>query len=231
MTGKVYIVVGGTKGIGAAITKNIVQQGDRPLVLSRTRVDDVGVDHHVWNAEKDDVDPGVFPERVEGLVYCPGTIDLRPFRSIADDDWLKHLSINLLGAVKVLRAVYPALRKADNPSVVLISTVAVRQGMPFHSAISASKGAVEGLVRSLAAEWAPNIRVNCIAPSLTNTTLAEGILGNEKRMEASKQRHPLKRIGSAEEVADLAMFLLSASAKNMTGQVIGMDGGMSTIRN
>ncbi|NBR83602.1 MAG: SDR family oxidoreductase, partial [Flavobacteriia bacterium] len=124
----------------------------------------------------------------------------------------------------------PALKKGSNPSVVLFSTVAVQTGMPFHSGIASAKGAVEGLVRSLAAEYAPHIRFNAIAPSLVDTPLAEGLLNNEKKRENSALRHPLKRIGSAAELAEAAAYLMSDRSSWITGQIICVDGGMSSLR-
>jgi NAD(P)-dependent dehydrogenase (short-subunit alcohol dehydrogenase family) len=164
------------------------------------------------------------------LVYCPGTINLKPFRSLKREDILHDFEVNALGAWKVIKAAYKYLRKADSASIVLFSTVAVQTGMPFHSSVAMAKGAVEGLSRSLAAELAPRVRVNTIAPSLTDTPLASNLLSNEEKQEASKKRHPLNRYGTAEELAAAASFLISDDASWMTGQVIGLDGGMSGVR-
>ncbi|MCB0643299.1 MAG: SDR family oxidoreductase, partial [Phaeodactylibacter sp.] len=145
-------------------------------------------------------------------------------------DFQQDFEINVLGAVKVLKAARKALVKAGNASVVLYSTVAVGQGMPFHASVAASKGAVEGLARSLAAEWAPKVRVNCIAPSLTDTPLAAGLLSNAAKREASDKRHPLRRVGQPEDIAAMTTFLLSDKGNWISGQVLGVDGGMATLR-
>lgn len=165
------------------------------------------------------------------MAYCPGSIRLRPFGRLKEEDFLEDFRLNVLGAVKTVRACLPALKKAKNGGgIVLFSTVAVQTGMPFHASVASAKGAVEGLTRSLAAELAPRIRVNAVAPSLTDTPLAKNILSDEDRRKAAAERHPLKRFGSAEDIAAAACFLLGASASWITGQVIGADGGMGTIR-
>ncbi len=170
------------------------------------------------------------PETLDGLVYFPGTITLKPFHRLSDADFLRDYEVNALGAVRLIRAALPALKKAEAASIVLFSTVAVRTGMPFHASIAAAKGAVEGLGRSLAAELAPRIRVNVIAPSLTNTPLASGLLGSNEKVEAAKNRHPAKTLGDPADFARLVDFLLSDASRFMTGQVIKMDGGLSSLR-
>jgi NAD(P)-dependent dehydrogenase (short-subunit alcohol dehydrogenase family) len=146
------------------------------------------------------------------------------------EDFLNDLRINCLGAVTAIQAALPALKKSGNASIVLFSTVAVAQGMPFHASIAAAKGALEGLAKSLAAELAPSIRVNVIAPSLTDTPLAAPLLNSDAKREAAAKRHPLQRVGSAEEVAELVSFLLSDASKSMSGQIFRPDGGLSSIR-
>jgi len=170
------------------------------------------------------------PEVLDGLVYCPGTINLKPFHQLTEEDFLADFQVNLLGATRVLQQALPSLKKSPTASVVLFSTVAVKCGMPFHSSIAAAKGAVEGLTRSLAAEWAPKIRVNAIAPSLTDTPLAAIFLGDDKRREAAAERHPLKNIGQPEHVAELVSYLLSDAARFTTGQIFRPDGGLSSVR-
>ncbi|NQX92886.1 MAG: SDR family oxidoreductase [Flavobacteriales bacterium] len=171
-----------------------------------------------------------FTEELDGLVYCPGTINLKPFRGIKEEDLMNDLKVNYIGAFQNVQSNLKLLKKAEQASVVFFSTVAVQTGLSFHSSISGAKAALEGLTRSLSAELAPKIRVNCVAPSLTNTSLAEGLLNNEKKLEAANERHPLKRIGSAEELAGTAKFLLLDDSAWMTGQVLHVDGGMSVIR-
>ena len=172
------------------------------------------------------------PEEILGAVYCPGSINLRSFRSLQPADFRQDLELNLLGAVRFLQACQPRLKGPDGgtASVVLFSTVAVGQGMPMHTSVAAAKGAVEGLARSLAAEWSPKIRVNVIAPALTDTPLAARLLSSPDKREALAVRYPLKRIGEPADVAALARFLLSAESGWITGQVFGVDGGMSALR-
>ena len=175
----------------------------------------------------DDLSTLDLPGELSGLVYCPGSINLRPFKGLKPEAFEADLKINVLGFVSCMQAVLPKL--TTNSSVVLYSTVAVKVGMPFHASVAASKGALEGLGKSLAAELAPNTRVNVIAPSITNTPLADRFLNNETKLEKSAQRHPLKRVGKAEDVASMTRFLLSDESSWMTGQIIGLDGGMSSL--
>jgi NAD(P)-dependent dehydrogenase (short-subunit alcohol dehydrogenase family) len=165
------------------------------------------------------------------VVYAPGTINLKPFHRISMDDFKKEMEVNFFGAVRVLQACLKGLKKSSTPSVVLYSTVAVQTGMGFHAGIASAKGAIEGLTRSLAAEWAPSkIRVNAIAPSLTETPLASALLSTPEKKEASDKRHPLGRIGSSEDIAASTVFLLSPQSSWMTGQILHVDGGMSTLK-
>ena len=168
--------------------------------------------------------------KINGIVYCPGTINLKPLKSLKLEDFQNDLEINLLGAVKVINKYFSNLKSAEKASIVLFSTVAVQTGMPYHASIASAKGAIEGLTRSLAAEFAPSIRVNCIAPSITNTPLADKLLNNESKLKASEDRHPLKRIGSAEEIAHTVEFLLSDKSGFITGQIIKIDGGISSVK-
>lgn len=233
MEKKNYLVVGGSSGIGLSIVKQLNENQANITVLSRTN-DQLQklskVQHIKTDVIKDDIDPQQLPEAIHGLVYCPGTINLRQFRALKVADFQNDFEINVLGAVKVIKAAQKALKKAGHSSLVLFSTVAVQQGMPFHTSIAAAKGAVEGMTKSLAAELAPKIRVNCIAPSLTDTPLAKSLLSSPERREASDKRHPLRRIGTPEDIANLAVFLLSEKSSWLSGQVLGLDGGLSTLR-
>jgi len=233
MKDKNYLVVGGTSGIGLEMVKQLDAEDAKVFVLSRTNknLENLSnVIHLEGDVTKDDFSIEGLPEDLDGIAYCPGSINLKSFRSLKATQFQNDLEVNLLGAVRVLHATQNRLKKGENPAVVLFSTVAVRQGMPFHASIAAAKGAIEGLTRSLAAEWAPKIRVNCIAPSLTDTPLAERLLSSPDKIEASANRHPLKKIGDAGEIASLALFLLSDKAAWISGQVISADGGLSTLR-
>jgi NAD(P)-dependent dehydrogenase (short-subunit alcohol dehydrogenase family) len=170
------------------------------------------------------------PENIDGLVYCPGAVNLKPFARIKPEDFISDYQLQLVGAVKVVQACLPKLKNSSQASVVLFSTVAVQTGFNFHSLVASSKGAVEGLTKALAAEFAPKIRVNCIAPSITNTPLAGTLLNTDEKKDANAQRHPLKKIGQPEDLANLAAFLLSEKSSWITGQVLHADGGMSSLK-
>lgn len=230
---KHYLVVGGSHGIGLELTRKLAVEGNHITVISRTLGDLAaiqGVTHHALDISKEEIPAEFIPENLDGLVYCPGSINLRAFASLNLAAFRDELEINLIGAVKSIQAGLKSLKKNPGSSIVLFSTVAVAQGMPFHSGIAAAKGAVEGLTRSLAAELAPGIRVNCIAPSLTDTPLATRLLNSDEKREAAANRHPLKKVGTASEIAALAKFLISPDAAWITGQVIHADGGMSSVR-
>jgi len=171
-----------------------------------------------------------FDFELDGFVYCPGSINLKPFKSLKEQDYVDDFKINALGVVKVTNHYLNNLKKAEKSSIVLFSTVAVQTGMPYHASIAMAKGAVEGLTRSLAAEFAPKIRVNAIAPSLTDTPLANKLLSNDEKRAASSKRHPLNSIGDPVEIAKAASFLLSNDSNWITGQVMHIDGGISSLR-
>jgi len=220
---KRVLIVGGNTGIGAALNEQLLAEGIETILISRNQG---GVD--VLN---DEPNFPVIDGAIDALVYCPGSINLKPFRGLKISDFQHDMDVNYFGAVKTIKNYLPNLKESKDASIVLFSTVAVQKGMPFHSSIAGAKGAVEGLTRALAAELAPSIRVNCVAPSLTDTPLAEKLLRNEKQREGAEQRHPLKAIGEAVDVAHMANFLISDKARWMSGQIIGVDGGMSSLSN
>lgn len=226
MNHKNIVIIGGNSGIGKSIIEKLNVLGPNVFPYHRSGEGET----HLDVTQKFDSITGL-PEVIDGLVYCPGTISLKPFHRFSIEDFQRDYEINVLGAVKVLQACMKGLKKSESASVVLFSTVAVQVGLGFHSSISSAKGAVEGLAKSLAAEWAPNkIRVNVVAPSLTDTPLASALLGNDDKKEASNKRHPLGRYGQPEDIASAAVFLLSADAGWMTGQVLHLDGGMSSVK-
>lgn len=230
---KTYLVVGGTSGIGLEITK-LLSKNNRVIAMSREKrnLDSLAnIEFHSVDVTKSADEFPQITESIDGLVYCPGTINLKPLKSLRIEDFQNDFEINVLGAVKIISKYFNNLKSSESGSIVLFSTVAVQTGMQYHASIASAKGAVEGLTLSLAAEFAPNIRVNCIAPSITNTPLAEKLLNSEAKVKASEDRHPLKRIGNAKEIAELATFLLSDNAKFITGQIMKVDGGISSVKN
>jgi len=223
------LIVGATRGVGCALTEALSDDCDL-WTASRAANSPLGSPHIEWDASTDDLPTESLPTRLDGLVYCPGTIRLMPFPRLTDQMFLEDLQVNLFGAIRALRATLPSSKSSSDPSVVLFSTVAVATGMPMHASVSAAKGALEGLTRSLAAEFAPKIRVNAIAPSVTDTPLASGILRNERLRQAAASRHPMERIGQVIDLAGVARFLLSPESSWMTGQIIHVDGGIGTLR-
>ena len=234
MEAKNIFIVGGSSGIGFEIAKKLNDDHHNLYLGSRTGkslADYPDVRHIEMDVTQDSIDVDRLPEQLQGLVYCPGTILLKPFQRIALEDFRNDFEVNLLGAVKVIQGCLKRLKKSPTgASIIMFSTVAVKTGMPFHASVASAKAAVEGLTRSLAAEFAPRIRVNAIAPSLTDTPLAESLLSSEDRQKASAERHPLKRIGRPQDIAGLARYLLSDEGSWITGQVLHVDGGMSSVR-
>lgn len=222
---KNFLIIGGSSGIGKALTRQLSQAGHNVISTSRT-----DSDLYSFDAVTDQFTLSELPHVLDGVVYCPGTINLKPFHRLTENDFMEDFRINVLGAVRTLQQILPLLKNANQASVVLFSTVAVQNGMAFHASVATAKGAVEGLARSLAAEWAPKIRVNVIAPSLTNTRLAEKLLATDEKKKAAAERHPLKRIGDAEDIARMTAFLLTNQSSWVTGQVFHVDGGLSGVR-
>ena len=226
MKGMNIVLVGGNSGIGKALATQLQESGATLFMYSKSGDGTTAVDF----SEDFDTLPGL-PEVIDGVVYCPGTINLKPFHRITIAEFKQEMDVNFFGAVRLLQACLKGLKKSANPSVVLFSTVAVQTGMGFHAGIASAKGAIEGLTRSLAAEWAPSkIRVNAIAPSLTETPLAAALLSSPERKEASDKRHPLGRVGTPEDIAEATAFLLSSKSAWMTGQIIHVDGGMAHLK-
>jgi NAD(P)-dependent dehydrogenase (short-subunit alcohol dehydrogenase family) len=223
-------IIGGTSGIGRATVAQL--QADGHTVYAACRSPEKLADLDIVAQPFDAAAPGplTWPERLDGFVYFPGSISLKPFHRLTAEDFQRDLQVNLFGAIAALQSALPALKASGNASVVLFSTVAVAQGMPMHASISAAKGAVEGLAKSLAAEWAPAIRVNVIAPSLTDTPLAGALLNSDLKKEAAAKRHPLQQVGRSEDMAALVAHLLSGHARFMTGQILHVDGGLSSVR-
>jgi NAD(P)-dependent dehydrogenase (short-subunit alcohol dehydrogenase family) len=225
---KTIIVVGGSKGIGKAIVANLLTHCN-VINISRS-IPDIShnnLTHHSCDITQDEL-PEI--ENADGLVYCPGSINLKPISRLSIDDFKNDFEINVLGAVISIQKYLPILKNGNSPSIILFSTVAAKLGMPYHASIATSKAGIEGLVKSLGAELAPNIRINAIAPTVTNTDLAAKLLRNDKMIENIKERHPLKKFLSPEEVADMAEFLLSKNSSSISGQVFEMDCGIVSFK-
>lgn len=223
------VIVGASSGIGESLAKLLLEQGQQVISISRN-TPSVNVNkHYTYDVLNDQP----FPEldvQVDGLVYCPGSITLKPLRGLKEADFVADLKLNTLGAIKCIQAYQKNLQTSTNASIVLFSTIAVQTGMAYHSSVAVSKGALEGLTRSLAAEFAPKIRVNCIAPSLTDTPLANKLINTPEKLQASANMHPLKRIGSATDIANATEFLLSDKASWVSGQILHIDGGSSKLK-
>lgn len=225
---KTILIVGGSKGIGKAIVTKLLEYC-KVINISRSTPDisHENLTHYDCDVTKDEL-PEI--EQVDGLVYCPGSINLKPISRLSIDDFKNDFEINVLGAVKVIQKYLSILKQGDKPSIVLFSTVAAKLGMPFHASVAVAKSGVEGLVKSLGAELAPTLRINAIAPTVTNTELASKLLRNDKMIENITERHPLKKFLSPEEVAAMAEFLLSDNAASLSGQVYEMDCGIVSFK-
>jgi len=222
------LIIGGSKGIGNAIVKTLID--DNLIVnLSRTPplITHQNLTHIDFNILTDEL-PEI--EKIDSLIYCPGSINLKPISRLKLDDFRNDFEINVIGAVKTIQHYLPSLKKGTDPNILLFSTVAAKLGMPFHASVAAAKSAVEGLTKSLGAELAPSIRVNAIAPTVTDTTLASKLLRNERMIENITERHPLKKYLHPKEVADMASFLISDKATSISGQIFELDCGIVTFK-
>jgi NAD(P)-dependent dehydrogenase (short-subunit alcohol dehydrogenase family) len=231
---KNIIIVGAGKGIGLK-TAQLLNNGNNLVTISRNstvELEDLNTHFYKLDITKDSLDILIdLPEQIDALIYCPGSINLKPFNRLSIQDFLKDFNQNVLGAVSIIQKALPNLKKANGASIVLFSSVAAKIGLPYHSSISTSKAAIEGLALSLAAELASfKIRVNVIAPSLIDTPLTSSLLNTIEKREASSKRHPLQRIGTAQEIAHLVSFLINDNSSWITGQIIGADGGMGSLK-
>ena len=228
LSGKNILIVGGSRGIGASLAKLAEAQGATVYLASRSASGARSA--QIDAAQAFQFPEGFLPEELHGLVYCPGSINLKPLASLKLETMQEEFSLNVLGAFQALQQSLKALKRGKG-SVVFFGTVAARVGMPFHASIAAAKGGLEALARSAAAELAPSgVRVNVIAPSLTDTPLAGNLLDTEEKRAGGAKRHPLGRVGTPEDMAEAACFLLSDASGWITGQTLGIDGGMSTLR-
>ena len=225
---KKILVIGGSKGIGKAIIASLIEKNNI-INLSRTApsLTHENLTHYNFDILSDEL-PQL--EAVDTLIYCPGSINLKPISRLKLDDFRADFEINVVGAVKAIQQYLPLLKRGNTPSILLFSTVASKLGMPYHASVAAAKSGVEGLVKSLGAELAPTIRVNAIAPTVTDTDLASKLLRNERMIESITERHPLKKFLNPAEVADMATFLTSESASSISGQIFQMDCGIVSFK-
>lgn len=225
---KNILLIGGSYGIGFEIAEQLAEKYT-VYVASRTKekLGDISVNHIPFDASVDEFPIQSLPNELHGFVFCPGSINLKPFKMLDMDAFKKDMDVNFFSMVRITKSIIGNM--TDGSSMVFFSTVATTMGMPFHTSISAAKGAIEGFAKSLAAEYAPKIRVNTIAPSLVDTPLAGRLLSNDKKKELMAQRHPLKRVGNAKDIANMAVFLLNPENTWISGQVFGVDGGMSSL--
>ena len=226
---KNILIIGGSTGIGLETALILSKEYNVYATYNNTAVVDANnINYQFYNvAENNDLD---LPEEIHGIIYCPGSITLKPFKRLKSENLLEDFNLHVGGAVNVIQQALPKLSKEGNNSIVLFSSVAVQTGFNFHTQISICKGALEGLTKALSAELAPTTRVNAIAPSLTNTPLASALLNSDAKIKANADRHPLKRIGEAKDIAEMASFLVSDKASWITGQILKVDGGISNIK-
>lgn len=230
---KNYLIIGVTSAMGEATAKKLQESGARIYGTSRKEISGgpgSNISYHYLDVMDEEPDLGFIPDKLDGFVYCPGSINLRPFHRLKPAAFREDFDLQVLGAVRTIQAALHALKASPGSSIVLFSTVAVQSGFNFHTQVSVSKGAIEGLTRSLAAELAPAVRVNAIAPSLTDTPLASKLLNSDEKKEANARRHPLRRVGTADDMANMAEFLLSEKSSWISGQVMHVDGGMSSLK-
>ncbi len=229
---KNYVVIGGSSGIGKALVDNLSGLGHKVYTSYNSNEIDISqnVDAQKLDVLTEELSIEHFPEEIHGLAYCPGSINLKPFHRFKEEDFIQDFRLQVTGATKIIKQLLPRLKNSGAGSIVLFSTVAVQQGFNFHSQVAMSKGAIEGLTRALAAELAPTIRVNAIAPSLTDTPLATRLLNTPEKVAAQSANNPLKRVGSAPEVAKAAAYLMTDQSSWVTGQIMHVDGGYSAIK-
>lgn len=228
---KHYVIIGGSTGIGRSLAELLSVDAQITATYDHNNPEPIAnVNYVQFDVTQEQTDFSWLPESIDGLAYCVGSIALKPFARIKPEEFLADYQKQTLGAIQTIQAALPAMKNTPQASVVLFSTVAVQTGFPFHALVASSKGALEGLTRALAAELAPKVRVNAIAPSITQTPLAAALLNSPEKIEANANRHPLKKIGQPQDIAELAAFLLSEKSSWITGQIHHIDGGISNIK-
>ncbi|MAD97017.1 MAG: oxidoreductase [Flavobacteriaceae bacterium] len=224
---KNIVIIGGSRGIGKAILESLANTNNITNISRNEPETAAHITHYSADILSDEL-PDI--EEVDTLIYCPGSINLKPVGRLKLDDFRSDYEINVIGAIKAIQHFLPKLKNGNNPSILLFSTVAANLGMPFHASIAAAKAGVEGITKSLGAELAPTIRVNAIAPTVTNTDLASKLLRNDRMIENIKERHPLKKFLEPTEVASMAKFLVSDEAQSISGQIFELDCGIVSFK-
>lgn len=229
---KNYVIIGGSSGIGKELVNLLADEGFNVFTTYNKNFveNEKNITYQKFDVLTDAFNLDDLPEEIHGLAYCPGSINLKPFHRFKEEEFINDFKLQVLGATKVIQQLLPKIKASQNGSIVLFSTIAVQSGFNFHSQVAMSKGAIEGLTRSLAAELSPTIRVNAIAPSLTNTSLATKFLNTEEKVNLQSEKNPLKKVGTAKDVAETAVFLLSQKSSWITGQIMHVDGGYSKIK-
>ena len=227
---KNILIIGGSSGVGKSLVKRLKANNNLISTYHKNpQENSENVNFYEYDVISDSPSNLQIPEALDSIIYCPGTINLKPFNRYTEDELIDDFKINVLGFLKILSAFKRHLLNTDNPSIVLFSSVAAQKGISYHTQVACSKGAIESLTKTLAAELAPKIRVNAIAPSLLDTPLANKFLNSELKIKNNIERHPLKKIGEANDISSMVEFLISDNAKWITGQVINIDGGLSTL--
>ena len=232
------VIIGATGSIGSSLARSLVESGDQVHLAGRDEAslselaNELNSTYTTCDVLEENFSDKIIndlkDEQINGLAYCVGSIDLKPLKLTKKSDFMQSFNLNLVSATEAIKSLADNL-KSNKGSIVLFSTVAVKQGFPNDAIVSSAKGAIEGLTLALAAEYAPNIRVNCIAPSLTNSKISNFLLKNEKMAESIAKMHPLKRIGNRNDSSSMAKFLLNEESSWITGQIIGVDGGRSSV--